>query len=558
MAAGGPADDIAKADMEETILIPDWLLTSKYEVVDVETHRAELLAIFAAVRSAPSFDAATLRRILRKHPRDGSGFFSKSQLVLAYRALVEAGDLSFERETFLRLQMKPVRTRSGVAVVAVLTEPAGCPGHCIFCPTDPVMPKSYLAREPGAQRALRHAFDPYQQTVSRLTALGNVGHPTDKVELLILGGTWGAYPHGYGEWFIQRCLDALNGAASASLTEAQQRNAAAPSRCVGLTIETRPDWVTPDEAVRLRRLGVTRVQLGVQSLDDSILAMNGRGHTVEATRQACRLLRAAGFKLHLHWMPNLYGATPASDRADYARLWSDPDLRPDDLKIYPTALLPDTGLYELWQQGRYQPYDEATLLALLADCKAMTPRYCRLTRVVRDIPADYIVQGSRTSNLREQAQAQLRATGRRCQCIRCREVGDTDLEPSALTLHEERYETGAGKEHFLSLDTTDDRLAGFIRLLLPRRDPAMSQPAELAGCALIRELHVYGPALHIGASGENDVQHRGLGGQLLAAAEELARRAGWQRLAVIAALGTQAYYEARGYRVHELYMHKAL
>lgn len=540
--------------MEEQSPLP----AGRYEPLDLASYRGELLAIIEAVRAAPRCDSTVLRHILRRHPRDGSGFFSKGHLLAAYRALVEAGDLPFERETFSRLQMKPVRTQSGIAAVAVLTKPAGCPGRCIFCPDDPTMPKSYLAREPGAQRALRHDFDPFQQTRNRLAALHNTGHPTDKIELLILGGTWGAYSHSYGAWFIQRCLDAMNGCDSASLQEAQERNCQAPSRCVGLTIETRPDWVTPDEVLRLRRLGVTRVQLGVQSLDDRILALNGRGHDVEATRLACRLLRAAGFKLHLHWMPNLYGATPESDRADYARLWADPDLRPDDLKIYPTALLAGTGLHDLWQQGRYQPYDEAALVELLADCKAQTPPYCRLTRVVRDIPADYILQGSRASNLRETAQQRLAATGRSCRCIRCREVGDTPLDATAVSLRVLRYETGAGLEHFVSLETTDGRLAGFLRLLLPWIDRAIARPAELEGCALIRELHIYGRALHIGAAGDSEAQHRGLGSQLLQAAETSARDAGWRRIAVIAALGTQEYYSRRGFALGDLYMHKAL
>jgi elongator complex protein 3 len=544
--------------MDEPLTHLTSLSTGRYEPVDVARHRKELIAIIEAVRAAPSFDAKVLRHILRRHPRDGSGFFSKGQLLAGYRALVEAGELDFDREIFSRLQMKPVRTQSGIAAVAVLTKPAGCPGRCIFCPDDPSMPKSYLAREPGAQRALRHDFDPYSQTRNRLTALYNTGHSTDKVELLILGGTWGAYSHSYGEWFIQRCLDAMNGHDSASLAEAQRLNEHAPSRCVGLTIETRPDWVTPEEVIRLRRLGVTRVQLGVQSLDDHVLALNGRGHGVAAARQACRLLRAAGFKLHVHWMPNLYGATPDGDRADFARLWDDPDLRPDDLKIYPTALLEGTELYGLWQQGAYQPYDTATLVELLADCKAQVPPYCRVTRVVRDIPADYIVHGSRASNLRETVQAHLAATGRRCSCIRCREVRDDQLDANAVASNVQRYETGAGLEHFLSMETGDGQLAGFLRLLLPWRGQDIAQPAELAGCALVRELHVYGPALHIGAAGAGEAQHRGLGSQLLAQAEHIAREAGWQRLAVIAALGTRAYYRGRGFASGDLYMHKDL
>ena len=421
--------------------------SARYAEIDVERYRHELTAILSAISAAPVYNEKVLRRVLRRHPRDGTGFFSKSQLVDAYRRFCAAGELAFEPETLNRLQMKPVRTQSGVAPVAVLTKPAGCPGRCIFCPNDPDMPKSYLSREPGAQRALRHQFDPFEQTHSRLTALNNVGHPIQKVELLILGGTWSAYPHSYQEWFIHRCLDALNGHESATLAEAQDRNEQAPSRCVGLTVETRPDWITPEEVVRLRGLGVTRVQIGIQSLDDRILALNNRGHDMEAARRACRLLRAAGFKLLLHWMPNLYGATPESDREDFARLWSDPDMQPDELKIYPCALVEDTELYDLWRQGQFVPYDEQTLIDLLADCKAQAPVYCRLSRVVRDIPSDYVVEGNRLSNLREAVQARLAASGRSCRCIRCREVGDHVVEVDALqfrvTLHPHRRRRGA-------------------------------------------------------------------------------------------------------------------
>lgn len=530
--------------------------SARYAEIDVAGYRRELMAILDAIGAAPVFNEKVLRRVLRRHPRDGTGFFSKSQLVDAYRQFCAAGELTFEPETLNRLQMKPIRTQSGVAPVAVLTKPAGCPARCIFCPNDPDMPKSYLSREPGAQRALRHQFDPFEQTHSRLTALNNVGHPIQKVELLILGGTWSAYPHRYQEWFIHRCLDALNGQESTTLAEAQDRNEQAPSRCVGLTVETRPDWITPEEVVRLRRLGVTRVQIGIQSLDDRILALNNRGHDMEAARRACRLLRAAGFKLLLHWMPNLYGATPESDREDFARLWTDPDMRPDELKIYPCALVEDTELYDLWRQGQYVPYDEQTLIDLLADCKAQAPVYCRLSRVVRDIPSDYVVEGNRLSNLREEVQARLAAGGRKCRCIRCREVGDQAVEVDALQFRVTVIHTGAGEEHFIAAETPAGQLAGFLRLLLPSGQ--VERPQELEGSAIIREVHVYGPALRIGASSGGEVQHLGLGGRLLAAAEDTARQGDWGDLAVIAALGTRDYYRRRGFELDELYMHKRL
>ncbi len=358
---------------------------------DVQAHRAALLAIFEAARSSPTWDQDEIMRILAQHPRDSKGYFSKIELVTGYQQLTAAGDLPFERRILRRLQMKPIRTSSGVAPVTVLTKPSGCPGHCIFCPDDMRMPKSYLPNEPGARRAAQCGFDPYLQVRTRLDTFDVMGHTADKIELLILGGTWSAYSRHYREWFVKRCLDAMNWepaqgepAEARSLAEAQAINERARRRNVGLVIETRPDWVTPAEVVHLRQLGVTKVQLGVQSLDERILSLNERGHGIAEVRQAVRLLRAAGFKLHLHWMPNLHGATPASDREDFARLWTDPCLRPDELKIYPCSIIAGTELYRLWQAGEYRPYTDDELIALVADCKnshpALLPRQPRLPR----------------------------------------------------------------------------------------------------------------------------------------------------------------------------------
>jgi elongator complex protein 3 len=454
--------------------------------------------------------------------------------------------------------MKPVRTQSGVATVTVLTKPFPCPGECIFCPTDVRMPKSYLADEPGAIRAEAHGFDPFATTASRLRALENIGHPTDKVELLILGGTWSYYPADYQAWFVQRCLDALNGVDSASLAEAQQLNERAARRNVGLVIETRPDYIDADEVRRLRALGVTKVQLGAQSLDDHILDLNRRGHSVAQTRQAVRLLRAAGFKLHLHWMPNLLGATPDSDRADFARLWADPGLRPDELKIYPCSLVREAELVEWWERGEYTPYTDETLIALLADCKAATPPYVRLNRIIRDIPAGHVVAGSTASNLREVAQRRLAEEGRACGCIRCREVR-RERVTGPLALNTLAYAAEGGEERFLSLDTEAGRLAGFLRLSLPGPgEAAFIGLDELAGAAVVREVHVYGPVVRLGEAAAGEAQHLGLGRRLLAEAERQAQAAGFARLAVIAALGTREYYRKQGFELGELYMLKSL
>jgi elongator complex protein 3 len=498
-----------------------------------------------------------MARLLRRYPHD-SGHFAKDQIVAAYHRFCADGRLAFDPETLRRLQMKPVRTLSGVATVTVLTKPFPCPGECIFCPTDARMPKSYLADEPGASRAEHHHFDPYETTLSRLRALENIGHPTDKVELLILGGTWSYYPIDYQEWFIQRCFDAINGCDSASLAEAQRINETAARRNVGLVIETRPDYIDAAEVRRLRRYGVTKVQLGAQSLDDHILDLNRRGHSVEQTRQAVRLLRAAGFKLHLHWMPNLLGATPESDRADYLHLWSDPGLRPDELKIYPCALVREAELVQWWERGEYRPYTDDELVSLLVDCKLATPRYVRLNRIIRDIPAGHVVAGSTASNLREVVQRRLKAEGRACPCIRCREVRGEKVTGD-LRLETETYATTGGTEHFLSFNTPTGKLAGFLRLSLPTPEAtAETGLEELAGSAIIREVHVYGPVVRLGDSAEGEAQHLGLGAALILEAERLARAAGYPRLSVIAAIGTREYYRKQGFESRDLYMAKQL
>ena len=463
--------------------------------------------------------------------------------------------MSFDPRLARHLSRKPTRTISGVAPVSVLTPPHPCRGACIYCPSVPEAPKSYLPDEPGVQRARRFHYDPFDQTEGRIRALENIGHPTDKVELLILGGTWSDYAPDFQEWFVRRCLDALNGVNAPSLEEAQRLNETAPHRQVGLVVETRPDCVTPEEVHRLRRLGVTKVQLGAQSLDDRILSLNRRGHTVAQTRAAVRRLRLAGFKIVLHWMPNLYGATPESDLEDFRRLWEDPALRPDELKIYPCLLVEGTELYRLWQEGKYRPYDEDTLVELLADCKALIPPYCRVNRLMRDIPAPDIAAGVTKSNLRQIVQRRMAQEGRTCRCVRCREVRDAPVDPHALRLTITSYETDATMEHFLAFETEEARLAGFLRLSLPQVDPEME---ELEGCAVVRELHVYGPALPLGERKAGRPQHGGLGTRLLEEARRVAREAGYRRLAVIAGVGTRPYYRERGFSLSGTYMVSAI
>ncbi|NLE44097.1 MAG: tRNA uridine(34) 5-carboxymethylaminomethyl modification radical SAM/GNAT enzyme Elp3 [Chloroflexi bacterium] len=522
---------------------------------DLAEYSELLEAILADIRDAPDPPGPDLSQILRQHPLPDGRMLSKPQVLRGYVQYCGRVQQEPDLELLRYLRVKPTRTISGVAPVTVLTKPYPCPGECIFCPTIEHMPKSYLPDEPGAMRAASHEFDPFRQTASRITALTETGHNVDKVELLVLGGSWSSYPADYQEWFVRRCLDALNEVDSTTLEDAQRMNESAARRNVGLVVETRPDQVTLDEVMRLRRLGVTKVQVGVQSLDDHVLTLNRRGHSVADMGQAMRLLRLGGFKIVAHWMPNLLGATPEGDLADFRRLWDNLSFRPDELKIYPTSLLSHTVLYDYWERGEYQPYDEATLVELLARCKVLIPPYCRVNRLMRDIPAPNIVAGVKKSNLRQIVRQYMEQHDLACRCIRCREIRGQNVDADCLSLNRYDYATDVTQEVFLSYNTQTSRIAGFARLSLPH---VASPVSELAGCATIREVHVYGPALELGDRQDGAIQHAGLGTALIETACDIARNSGYRRLAVIAAVGTRGYYRSRGFELGDLYMTMSL
>lgn len=524
-------------------------------------HQNELLTLFEAVRASQPLSPSQLNALMVKHVHGADGnSVPQTQIVEAYKELTAQGVIPFERELFERIRMKPTRTISGVAPVAVLTGPYPCPADCIFCPDAKGVPRSYLPDEPAVQRALRARFDPYKSTRARMDTLAAMGHPIDKIELLIIGATWSAYPKKYQEWYVRRCLDAMNGGMpSATLEEAQIRNEKAKHRNVGMVIETRPDYINMEEVRRLRWLGMTKIQLGAQSTDDRILEMNRRDHTIEDTRRAVRLLRLAGFKLHLHWMPNLYGATPESDVRDYENLWNDIALRPDELKIYPCMLIAGTKLYELWQEGKYSPYTDQELIETLVQAKRFTPPYCRINRVIRDIPAQYIVEGSTQSHLRVVVQQEMKKRGWQCECMRCREVRGEKLEIGELEIRDYEYGTDATTEHLIQYITSRGKLAGFLRLSLPHDDvPRQEILEEVRGCAMVRELHIYGPAVEIGANDSGKAQHSGLGRKLAEHAMQIARSANFKRIAVISAVGTREYYRKLGFDLEGMYMVKTL
>lgn len=580
----------------------------KYEDFDTNQYKTELVAIFDEIEASEKWSRKRMRKILGRYPKDGKGIFSKDMLVRAYRQLVKEKQRSHNPLVMKRIRMKPTRTISGVAPVTVLTKPFPCPGKCIYCPNDVRMPKSYLKDEPGAQRAERNAFDPYLQTYNRLLAFKNTGHSTDKIELIVLGGTWSFYPETYQIWFIKRCFDAMNDfkrsdkreeiktqndfeeaeriprkaengrnrsyneivtevvrnkgkqfisesetAEWEELLQAQTENETAKSRCVGLVIETRPDYIDEAEIIKIRKLGATKVQIGVQSLDDRIQKLNKRGHGIEETRKAFKLLREAAFKIHAHWMPNQLGATVVGDIEDYGRLW-EKDFRPDELKIYPTSIIANTELSRLHEQGKYEPYGYDELLKVLTKTMQQTPRYCRLTRVIRDIPAQDIVAGNRLSNFRQIAEEQMKNEGKYCQCIRCREIKGQEITQADVEMEIIDYETSIGTEKFISVKTkTEDKIVAFLRLALPEK-PAENFIEELKDAAMIREVHVYGQVVGIGKKGEGRSQHLGLGSQLVNKAKQLAVEAGFEKLAVISAIGTREYYRKHGFEREGLYM----
>ena len=527
--------------------IQDWQKKRKYSPDQFELARHVLAEIK---------DGMEVKEAVRKNPLPEGGYIGKHLLVAVYRELIENGEQKPDSELLARIRLKPVRTLSGVTTVTALTKPYPCPGNCIFCPTDVRMPKSYLPDEPGAMRALQHDFEPYNQVSARIKALEAVGHPTEKIELLILGGTWSAYRRDYQAWFVKRCLDALNEIDSSELLEAQRLNETAKHRNVGLVVETRPDHIDLDELVWMRKLGITKVQMGAQSFDDQILKINKRGHTIDETSQAVDLLRAAGFKIVLHWMPNLLGATLEFDRLDFKRMWD--GFCPDEIKIYPNQLLENSELYDYWIRGEFAPYSTEELIDLLSDLKEMIPRYCRVNRVVRDIPSTNVVEGNKRTSLRQDIKLEMKARHMRCSCIRCREVRQDAVDFGELLLDDLIYRTGISEEHFLSYITGNDKLAGFLRLTLPFTDAPDTGMADLKDSAIIREVHVYGQSLPVGAEAQGAAQHIGMGTKLIKEAERIAREVGYQKIAVISAIGTRRYYQKRGFNRGELYLVKKL
>ena len=476
------------------------------------------------------------------------------------------------------LQRKPVRTVSGVAVVAVMTSPYPCPhGACIPCPGGPASvfntPQSYMGREPATMRAISCGYDPYAQVENRLRQLHQIGHPVDKAELIVMGGTFTARPPDYQQWFVRRCLAAMNDFAGPGRQDTNNpdpdlktviaTNETARVRNIGITFETRPDYLATDEIDRLLEMGATKVEIGVQSVYDSVLKLINRGHTVQDAIDANKRLRDSGIKVGFHVMIGLPGSDIDDDLRMFETIFGDPSFCPDHLKIYPTLVTEGTVLHQWWKDGSYRSLENNDAVELLAGIKQLLPKWVRLQRIQRDIPAQQVIAGVTKGNIRQLAEERLWQKGGFCRCIRCHEVGHATLrgikpvpESGAIELLVETYGACGGTEHFISFeDVANGVLIGFLRL----RFPHSPHRAELAGAALVRELVVYGSMVGIGTGpGEHQWQHRGYGKKLLDAAEETASAHGFEKIAVTSGIGVREYYRKQGYVREGAYMVKGL
>lgn len=577
--------------------------------------------VIELIKQDPDLDGATIEKVLRSFNKGLSErAISKKNLLPYYLNERRSDSLAFKRwavdeDTHSRilelLRAKPGRTASGVATVSVLMKPWPCAGNCLYCPNDIRMPKSYLSDEPACQRAEMAWFDPYLQVVRRLTVLQDMGHNIDKVELIVLGGTFDDYSEQYRHWFIHQLFEALDDfsddtalegatrrerfyrsigssndpeklrsttlelqtsiddgaidyndaisgnpywslpeedilhelACKRSLQDEQKRNESARCKCVGLVIETRPECITRQSLIEKRELGCTKIQVGVQSLSPVILAKNSRTTNVNDIVNAFELMREFGFKSHIHLMQNLPFATLESDAVDFEKLTSDVRFKPDEIKLYPCALVESADMTDLASSGAWQGYNTDDLIELLARFVSLAPRYMRISRMIRDIPSTDIVAGNKITNLRQLVENKVKADGRRSEEIRLREVRSAEVDVEELQLRKTDYQTSNTREMFLEYVDEDDRLAGFLRLSLPNAAEAD---------AMIREVHVYGKVARIGESVES-AQHSGLGRSLIEEALAISSKDGRSAVKVISAVGTREYYRNLGFEDDELY-----
>jgi elongator complex protein 3 len=486
---------------------------------------------------------------------------SNFELFEFYQKLLKKRRIKRSKKLEKILKTRPIRSLSGIVNISVLTKPYPCPGRCIFCPTEKGMPKSYLSGEPAAERAKRLKFDPYLQMKRRIEMLQFEGHPTDKIELRIVGGSFTFYPRKYQEWFVKRCFDGANGKKSKNLEEAQKKNEKAKNRIVGISIETRPDLINEEEVKWLRKLGATMVEIGVQSVFDEILEKNETGLDAEKIARATKILKDAGFKVLYHLIPNLMGSNPDLDKKCFEIVFSDEKFKPDWIKIYPTVVIKESRLYKFWKEGKYKPYSDEKLIELLIQAKKELPYWVRVTRILRDIPAPKVVAGCKISNLREVVKKEMEKRGIFCHCIRCREVRERYDPREKVYLFREDYEASGGKEIFLSFENKNrTKLFSYLRLRIPSQifEGKRHFIPTLENSAIIREIQTLGEMVPI-EKRKIAPQHRGLGKKLVKEAEKIiGKEFGLRKIAVISGVGVRDYWRKLGYKLKEDYMVKKL
>ncbi len=514
---------------------------------------------------------------------------SNIELLKAYHELLKNKSIKNNEKAENLLKTRPIRSLSGIVNISVLTKPYPCPGKCLYCPIEKGIPKSYVSGEPAVERAKKLNYDPYLQVQKRIEMLKNEGHPTDKIELRIVGGTWSYYLKKYQTWFVKRCFDACNKTIRKDLKEAQKSNEKANCRIVGLSVETRPDFINKNEINRLRELGVTMVELGVQNIYDDVLKLNLRGHGVKETIFATKLLKEAGFKVLYQMMPNLPGSSlkvaeansllppraalrrSARDEKMFEELFRNPDFQPDLLKIYPCAILKEAPLYKLYKSGEYKPYTQSQLINLIKAIKKKIPYYVRIQRITRDIPSKSIIAGpAKISNLRQILLEKMKKENWRCRCIRCREIREKYNPKEKIYLFREDYDASEGKEIFLSFENKQrTKLYSLLRLRITSlgRSPSVvtlrvRPTGEAQNTAIVRELHTYGQQLSFIYRFTKSIispQHKGLGKKLIKEAEKITKKEfKLNKITVISAVGTRGYFRRLGYKLENTYMVKKI
>ncbi|GAB0185270.1 elongator complex protein 3 [Grus japonensis] len=472
-----------------------------------------------------------------------------------------------------KLKAKPIRTASGIAVVAVMCKPHRCPhinftgNICVYCPGGPdsdfeYSTQSYTGYEPTSMRAIRARYDPYLQTRHRVEQLKQLGHSVDKVEFIVMGGTFMALPEDYRDYFIRNLHDALSGHTSNNVAEAVKYSERSLTKCIGITIETRPDYCLKRHLSDMLSYGCTRLEIGVQSVYEDVARDTNRGHTVKAVCESFHLAKDAGFKVVAHMMPDLPNMGLERDMDQFVEFFENPAFRPDGMKLYPTLVIRGTGLYELWKTGRYKSYPPSTLVDLVARILALVPPWTRVYRVQRDIPMPLVSSGVEHGNLRELALARMKDLGTQCRDVRTREVGIQEIHhkvrPYQIELVRRDYVANGGWETFLSYeDPEQDILVGLLRL---RKCSEESFRPELkGGVSIVRELHVYGSVVPVSSRDPSKFQHQGFGMLLMEEAERIAKEEhGSWKIAVISGVGTRNYYRKIGYELEGPYMVKKL